>query len=83
VATQRRTDQQVTLRDAVIISLLQCVALIPGSRARAPRSVVAYASIAWLLRFVADHPITVFVAYRLVLGAVLVAALATGTLAAV
>lgn len=30
--------------------------------------VVAYASIAWLLRFVAKHPITVFVLYRVVAG---------------
>ena len=32
--------------------------------------VVAYASIAWLLRFVAGHPITLFVPYRVALGAV-------------
>ena len=36
--------------------------------------IVAYAAIAWLLRIVADHPITVFIAYRLLL-AVLVAGL--------
>ena len=30
--------------------------------------VVAYAAIAWLLRFVAHHPISWFVPYRLVLG---------------
>jgi undecaprenyl-diphosphatase len=39
--------------------------------------VVAYASIAWLLRLVAHHPISVFVAYR-----VLVALLVTGLLLA-
>ncbi|MGZ4457158.1 MAG: undecaprenyl-diphosphate phosphatase, partial [Nocardioides sp.] len=34
--------------------------------------VVAYAAIAWLLRFVAHHPITWFVPYRLAVGVVLV-----------
>jgi undecaprenyl-diphosphatase len=43
---------------------------------------VAYASIAWLLKFVAHHPITWFVPYRLALGAVLIALLATNTIAA-
>jgi undecaprenyl-diphosphatase len=45
--------------------------------------VVAYASIAWLLRFVSGHPITYFVGYRLLLGAVLVFALSAGVLTAV
>jgi undecaprenyl-diphosphatase len=40
--------------------------------------VVAYASIAWLLRFVAGHRITLFVPYRVALGALLVVLLATG-----
>jgi undecaprenyl-diphosphatase len=40
--------------------------------------VVAYASIAWLLRFVARHPITVFVGYRVVLGVILLVALTAG-----
>ena len=44
--------------------------------------VVAYASIAWLLRLVAHHRITVFVPYRLALGAALVLALSTGALRA-
>jgi undecaprenyl-diphosphatase len=42
--------------------------------------VVAYVSIAWLLRFVAGHPISYFVPYRLVVGAVLLALLATSTI---
>ena len=37
--------------------------------------VVGYASIAWLLRFVAHHPITAFVPYRLGLAAAIVVAL--------
>ncbi|MGL5819435.1 MAG: undecaprenyl-diphosphate phosphatase [Phycicoccus sp.] len=44
--------------------------------------VTAYASIAWLLRFVATNSLRPFVWYRLALGAVLTAALATGWLAA-
>jgi undecaprenyl-diphosphatase len=44
--------------------------------------VVAYASIAWLLRFVAHHPITWFVPYRLALGGLLIVLLATGVLTA-
>lgn len=43
---------------------------------------VAYASIAWLLQFVAKHPITVFVGYRLVAGAGVALLLATGVLSA-
>jgi len=43
---------------------------------------VAYASIAWLLRFVASHPITVFVGYRVALGLVLVGLLASGVMTA-
>lgn len=43
---------------------------------------VAYASVAWLLKFVAHHPITWFVGYRVALGVVLLALLATGTVSA-
>ncbi|MGZ4486876.1 MAG: undecaprenyl-diphosphate phosphatase [Nocardioides sp.] len=42
--------------------------------------VVAYAAIAWLLRFVALHPITWFVPYRLAVGVVLVGLLATNVI---
>jgi undecaprenyl-diphosphatase len=44
--------------------------------------VVAYASIAWLLRFVAHHPITWFVPYRVALGVVLLTLLATNAISA-
>lgn len=43
---------------------------------------VAYAVVAWLMRYVSKHPITVFVWYRWALGAVLVVALSAGWLAA-
>jgi undecaprenyl-diphosphatase len=132
VATQRRAEAEVTLRDAVFIGVVQVLALIPGvSRSGATISaglfrgldrvtatrmsfflsipalvaaaafelpsafgggisamdtviatiisfVVAYAAVAWLLRFVAHHPITWFVPYRVGLGLVLLALLATG-----
>jgi undecaprenyl-diphosphatase len=42
--------------------------------------VVAYASVAWLLRFVAHHAITWFVPYRVALGVVLVVLLASGVM---
>jgi undecaprenyl-diphosphatase len=44
--------------------------------------VVGYASIAWLLRFVAHHSIVWFVWYRLLLGAAVIALLVTGVIAA-
>jgi len=44
--------------------------------------VVAYISIAWLLRFVAGHPITWFVPYRVVLGLGLLGLLAAGVITA-
>jgi undecaprenyl-diphosphatase len=44
--------------------------------------VVAYASIAWLLRFVAHHPITWFVPYRVAVGVALLALLATDVISA-
>jgi undecaprenyl-diphosphatase len=42
--------------------------------------VVAYASIAWLLKFVAKHSFNAFVLYRIVVGVLLTGLLATGVL---
>ena len=42
--------------------------------------VVAYASIAWLLKFVAKHSFNAFVIYRIVIGVGLIGLLAAGTL---
>ena len=132
----QRGEGQVTMRDGLVIGLVQCFSLIPGvSRSGATISaglvngldrvtatrlsfflaipaltaaglyelkdidtsvvgmgqlavgtaisfVVAYASIAWLLRFVAHHPITTFVWYRVALGLVLIVALSAGWLTA-
>ena len=44
--------------------------------------VVAYGAIAWLLRFVAGHPISWFVPYRIVLGLVLLGLLVGGAITA-
>ena len=44
--------------------------------------VVAYASVAWLLRYVAGHTIRIFVWYRWALAAAIIIALSTGALAA-
>ena len=132
----QRGEGQVTMRDGLVIGLVQCFSLIPGvSRSGATISaglasgldrvtatrlsffmaipaltaaglyelkdvdpsvvgvgqmvvgivvafVVAYASIAWLLRFVAHHPITTFVWYRVALGLVLFVVLGAGWLSA-
>ena len=45
--------------------------------------VVAYASIAWLLRFVAHHSLVTFVWYRVTLGLFIIVALASGVLSPV
>jgi undecaprenyl-diphosphatase len=130
VARQDRSEEQLTLSDAVIVGLFQVVALVPGvSRSGATISgglirgldrvaatrfafllsipalvaagglelpsalgqdgvgaaalvlgtvvsfLVGYASIAWLLRFVAHHWIVKFVPYRLAVAAGIVVAL--------
>lgn len=139
IGTQTRGEDDLNLRDALSIGLLQCLALIPGvSRSGATISgglfrgldrltatrlsfflaipaltaagayealgqsdaiaasvgwgptivgtavsfAAAYASIAWLLRLVVRHPITVFVPYRVALGVALIIALGTGALSA-
>ena len=134
--TQRRGEKDLTMRDALVVGVLQCVALVPGvSRSGATIStglllgldrvaatrlsfflsipallaaglyelpealagdisigqtvvgtavsfVVAYASVAWLLRFVAGNSIGKFVPYRVALGAVLLVLLGTGVMSA-
>ncbi|MFF3563186.1 undecaprenyl-diphosphate phosphatase [Streptomyces sp. NPDC002574] len=44
--------------------------------------VVAYASIAWLLKFVAKHSFNAFIVYRIIIGALLFGLLATDAIAA-
>jgi undecaprenyl-diphosphatase len=133
-ATQDRSEERMTMRDALVMGLVQCVALVPGvSRSGATISagllvgldrvaatrmafflgipaltaaglyelkdvhgvgagptvvgtvvsfMVAYASVAWLLKFVSHHSIATFVPYRVAVGAVLVVLLATGVMSA-
>jgi undecaprenyl-diphosphatase len=140
VGRKNRGEADLTMVDAIVIGLLQCVALIPGvSRSGATISaglfrgldrvaatrfafllsipalvaagafeaatsasavsssvgwtatliatvvsfVVGYASIAWLLRFVAHHSIAVFIWYRVALAIVVVVLLVTGVITAV
>src|SRR6185295_1189978 len=132
VATQERSEKQLTMRDAVVVGLVQVTSLVPGvSRSGATISaglflgldrlaatrlsfflsipallaagvyelpdaldgsldvgpivvgtvvafVVAYASVAWLLKFVAHHSIAWFVPYRVVVGVAILALLAAG-----
>jgi undecaprenyl-diphosphatase len=136
IGTKERPLTRITFVDALVMGLVQCLALIPGiSRSGATISaglfrgldrvaatrisfllgipalvgagvyelkdalhgnvgavpllvgtvvsfIVAYASIAWLLRFVAKHTIEVFAFYRVLLGIVLVILLATSTITA-
>ncbi|MBP6996530.1 MAG: undecaprenyl-diphosphate phosphatase [Phycicoccus sp.] len=133
-----RSEGDVTLKDGIIIGLVQCFSLIPGvSRSGATISagiarglnrvtatelsffmaipaltaagifeaiaekdhilelgvpqmavgivvafIVAYASIAWLLRFVQSNSLRAFVSYRVVLGAAIIVALSAGWLSA-
>jgi undecaprenyl-diphosphatase len=44
--------------------------------------IVAYASVAWLLKFVSRHDYTVFIVYRVVLGTMIILLLATSTISA-
>jgi undecaprenyl-diphosphatase len=40
--------------------------------------IVGYASIAWLLRYLVRHPVTIFVIYRVALGVLVLTLVATG-----
>ena len=44
--------------------------------------VVGYAAVAWLLKFISKHSYSIFIAYRVVVGSLLMMLLATGTIAA-
>jgi undecaprenyl-diphosphatase len=54
----------------------------PTALATLVSGLVAYASIAWLLRLVAHHPISVFVPYRVALGVLVIVLLLTGVVTA-
>ncbi|MBA3233094.1 MAG: undecaprenyl-diphosphate phosphatase [Propionibacteriales bacterium] len=134
VGDQQRHEKDLTLRDAIVIGVVQCFSLVPGiSRSGATISaglfagldrvaatrmsfflsipalvgagvkelpaalsgdialattivatvvsfIVAYASVSWLLKFVAGHSITWFVWYRVAVGVGLLVLLSTGTI---
>jgi undecaprenyl-diphosphatase len=63
------------LKDALGENSVGVLALVVGTLVS---FVVAYVSIAWLLRFVAHHTMLSFVTYRVVLGVVIIALLGTG-----
>jgi undecaprenyl-diphosphatase len=63
-------------------ALGQGVGLVPTAVGTVVSFVVAYASVAWLLRFVSHNRITAFVPYRVVLGIAIMVALGAGWLAA-
>lgn len=54
--------------------------VVPTALATVVAFVVAYATIAWMLRFVARHTMTLFVAYRLALGVAIIVLVAFGVL---
>jgi undecaprenyl-diphosphatase len=54
----------------------------PTLLAMAVSFVVAYATVDWLLKFIARHTYSVFIGYRVALGLVLMGLLATGTISA-
>ena len=58
------------------------IGLAPTIVGTAVSFVVAYAAVAWLLKFVAHHSIVAFVPYRVVLGGVLLALLGAGVMSA-
>ena len=58
------------------------VGWLPTAVATLVSFLVAYAAIAWLLRLVASHSISVFIPYRLLVAAVLAVALGTNVLSA-
>lgn len=136
VATQERSEKELTLRDAVVVGCVQIFSLVPGvSRSGATISaglflgldrltatrlsfflsipallaagvyelpealdgsldvgpmivgavvafLVAYASVAWLLKFVAHHTIAWFIPYRIALGVIILVLLGAGVISA-
>ena len=55
---------------------------VPTLLATIAAFIVGYASIAWLLRWLASHSMTIFVVYRVVLGALVIVLTATGAISA-
>ncbi len=58
-----------------------CAGFVPTLLATIAAFVVGYSSIAWLLRWLTSHSMTIFVVYRVVLGALVIVLTATGAIA--
>jgi undecaprenyl-diphosphatase len=58
------------------------VGWLPTITATIVSFIVAYAAVAWLLKFIAKHSYSVFITYRLVLGSILIVLLLTNTISA-
>jgi undecaprenyl-diphosphatase len=58
------------------------VGWLPTITATIVSFIVAYAAVAWLLKFIAKHSYSVFITYRLVLGSILIILLLTNTISA-
>jgi undecaprenyl-diphosphatase len=58
------------------------VGWVNTATATAVSFVVGYAAVSWLLKFIAGHSYSIFIAYRVVLGSVLMVLLVTGTIEA-
>ncbi|MGH3360072.1 MAG: undecaprenyl-diphosphate phosphatase [Nocardioidaceae bacterium] len=58
------------------------VGWVPTLVATAVSFVVAYVAVAWLLKFIAGHDYTVFIAYRVVLGALVLLLVSTNVISA-
>lgn len=67
------------LKDAISGPSVSTTALAVGT---VVSFIVAYAAIAWLLRFVANHTMMTFVWYRVIIGAGIIALLVTGVIEA-
>lgn len=63
-------------------SISSTVGWVPTALGTLIAFAVGWCSIAWLLRLVAHHPISVFVPYRLCAAGVVISLLATGTIGA-
>ena len=77
-----RAIKQMNLKHAGLLGLAQACALIPGVSATVVSFIVGYSAIAWLLRYVTTKSYLPFVIYRIGLGALVLALLAGGVIAA-
>src|SRR6187401_90699 len=115
VGKQDRGEKQLTMKDAIIVGVVQCLDRVTATRlsfffsipallaagayelkdalggsievgplvvGTVVSFVVAYVTVAWLLKFVAHHSIGAFVPYRVALGVLILVLLATSVMSA-